>query len=62
MGGTETAETEQLQTEQVCRHLFTLPDQTRVFPGHGPVTTIAAEKYANPFFRRMIRNSPGLVL
>jgi len=62
MGGTENAENEQLQTEQVCRHLFTLPDQTRVFPGHGPVTTIAAEKYANPFFRRMIRNSAGLVL
>lgn len=29
--------------------LFTLPDGTRVFPGHGPPTTVAAEKRGNPF-------------
>lgn len=30
--------------------LFTLPDSTAVLPGHGPETTIGAEKRSNPFF------------
>jgi glyoxylase-like metal-dependent hydrolase (beta-lactamase superfamily II) len=30
--------------------LFTLPDETKVYPGHGPTTTIAHEKNHNPFF------------
>jgi hydroxyacylglutathione hydrolase len=29
--------------------LLTLPDETRVLPGHGPATTIGAEKRGNPF-------------
>lgn len=29
--------------------LLTLPEQTKVYPGHGPVTTIAHEKAGNPF-------------
>jgi glyoxylase-like metal-dependent hydrolase (beta-lactamase superfamily II) len=29
--------------------LFTLPDDVVVYPGHGPETTIAEEKYNNPF-------------
>jgi hydroxyacylglutathione hydrolase len=29
--------------------LFTLPDGTKVFPGHGPPTTVGAEKRTNPF-------------
>jgi len=31
--------------------LYTLPDQTRVLPGHGPETTIGAEKRTNPFVK-----------
>ncbi len=31
--------------------LFTLPDETKVYPGHGPITTIAREKAHNQFFR-----------
>ena len=29
--------------------LFSLPDETRVFPGHGPFTSIEREKNHNPF-------------
>lgn len=31
------------------RHLFELPEATRVHPGHGPATTLAAERRSNPF-------------
>lgn len=31
--------------------LYTLPDATRVLPGHGPDTTIGREKQSNPFVR-----------
>ncbi len=33
------------------RRLLTLPDETLVYPGHGPRTTIGEEKANNPFLR-----------
>lgn len=33
----------------IRNNLLTLPDDTTVFPGHGPSTTIAAEKRHNPY-------------
>lgn len=38
----------QLQ-ESIRRELLSLPDETAVLPGHGPATTIGAERYGNPF-------------
>ncbi|HIJ67733.1 MAG TPA: MBL fold metallo-hydrolase [Planctomycetes bacterium] len=29
--------------------LLTLPGETRIYPGHGPVTTVVREKQTNPF-------------
>jgi len=29
--------------------IYTLPDSTKVFPGHGPDTTVGAEKQNNPY-------------
>ena len=34
----------------IKEQLFTLPDETNVYSGHGPYTTIEAEKKHNPFF------------
>jgi hydroxyacylglutathione hydrolase len=31
--------------------LLTLPDDVTVYPGHGPATTIGAERISNPFLR-----------
>ncbi len=33
----------------IRRHLYTLPDDTVVFPGHGPATTVGRERRHNPF-------------
>ncbi len=35
--------------DSIHSRLLTLPEQTRVIPGHGPETTIGAEKESNPF-------------
>jgi glyoxylase-like metal-dependent hydrolase (beta-lactamase superfamily II) len=37
-----------LQTS-IRSRLYTLPDVTTVYPGHGPATTIGGEKRSNPF-------------
>lgn len=36
--------------QSVRSRLFTLEESVRVFPGHGPETTIGFEKRTNPFF------------
>lgn len=37
--------------EHICSRLFILPNDTKVYPGHGPSTSIGEEKSNNPFFR-----------
>lgn len=34
-------------------HLLTLPDETTVYSGHGPATTIEQERQYNPFLRQL---------
>lgn len=40
------------ELEQAIRsQIYTLPDETQLFPGHGPATTVAIEKQTNPHVR-----------
>jgi hydroxyacylglutathione hydrolase len=39
-----------LAKQKVREQIFSLPDETLLCPGHGPLTTVAEEKAANPFF------------
>jgi hydroxyacylglutathione hydrolase len=38
-----------LLISNIREKLFSLPDETRVYPGHGPATSIGFEKQFNPF-------------
>jgi len=35
--------------DSIRQKLYSLPDETAVFPGHGPRTSIGREKQTNPF-------------
>jgi glyoxylase-like metal-dependent hydrolase (beta-lactamase superfamily II) len=36
--------------DSITKNLLTLPENTRLYPGHGPATTVGEEKAHNPFF------------
>ncbi len=36
--------------DSIRTQIFSLPDDTKVYPGHGPATTVGFEKQTNPFF------------
>jgi glyoxylase-like metal-dependent hydrolase (beta-lactamase superfamily II) len=37
--------------QSIKNKLYVLPDSTKVYPGHGPATTIEVEKSGNPFVK-----------
>jgi len=37
--------------QKVREQIFSLPEETLICPGHGPLTTVGEEKRNNPFFR-----------
>ena len=39
--------------KSIKEQVFTLPDDTRLLPGHGPETTVEREKMSNPFVGEM---------
>jgi glyoxylase-like metal-dependent hydrolase (beta-lactamase superfamily II) len=39
-----------LARQKIREQIFSLPDETLLCPGHGPLTTVAEEKACNPFF------------
>lgn len=40
-----------LLEENIRKKLYVLPDETKVWPGHGTFTTIGYEKRTNPFVK-----------
>jgi len=40
----------ELARQKVREQIFSLPPETLICPGHGPLTTVAEEKAHNPFF------------
>ncbi|TDS08467.1 MBL fold metallo-hydrolase [Sphingobacterium paludis] len=41
----------QLLLDKIKTEVYTLPDETVVYPGHGPQTTVGFEKSTNPFIK-----------
>ncbi|MCH7847354.1 MAG: MBL fold metallo-hydrolase [Planctomycetes bacterium] len=39
--------------ESIRKHVLTLPDDTRLYSGHGPETTVGHERIGNPFLIHM---------
>ena len=48
MGGGRVSYADALRTNR--EQIFTLPDETILCPGHGPLTTVGEQKISNPFF------------
>ena len=42
--------------DSIQSRLLALPQQTKVLPGHGPATTIGAERKSNPYLRNFPQN------
>jgi len=41
----------EILADSIRRQIYTLPDETIVYPGHGPETTVGDEKINNPYVR-----------
>ncbi len=41
----------EILADSIRRQIYTLPDETIVYPGHGPETTVGEEKTNNPYVR-----------
>jgi len=53
-GGDETA-----LFASIAHHILPLPDETVLYPGHGPTTTVGRERATNPFLLMLARSGPG---
>ncbi len=51
VGGTNSEALRQQQRDALCQKVLTLPDDVSIYPGHGPPTSVAIERAANPFLR-----------
>ncbi len=51
MGGGMVSYTDALNNNR--QHILTLPQDTVICPGHGPLTTVGQEKLHNPFFQTL---------
>ncbi len=49
IGRTDLPKSSELDMKKSLKKLASLPDEFKVYPGHGPITTIREEKRSNPF-------------
>ncbi len=42
--------------ESIARRILTLPDETILYPGHGPATTVGRERRTNPFLVHLAKH------
>jgi glyoxylase-like metal-dependent hydrolase (beta-lactamase superfamily II) len=49
IGRTDLPQSSESDMKESLKKLANLPDDLRVYPGHGPTTTIGEEKRSNPF-------------
>lgn len=49
VGGTSSPGAAKTQLDAIRKHLFSLPPETEIHPGHGPSSTVAIESQYNPF-------------
>ena len=50
VGGTSNRSNFEREVDAIRSNLFSLPDSTTLYPGHGPATTVSVERIYNPFF------------
>ena len=50
VGGTHGINNTRRQIKSVMDQIFTLSDETKIYPAHGPMSTVWTEKNYNPFF------------
>lgn len=51
IGGCSSPTQQALEIQGIRQRILTLPDNTPVYPGHGPATTVGIEKRCNPFLQ-----------
>ena len=51
VGGTSSDEQHAQEIHNLKTRILPLPDATELLPGHGPITTVAIERQANPFLQ-----------
>ena len=57
VGGTSSDELYQEQINHIKEKILILPSHTEILPGHGPSTTVAIEREANPFLQPSFRRT-----
>ena len=62
IGRTDLPLADPVAMERSLERIATLPEVTVVYPGHGPVTTIGAERQGNPFLSGIARVPKGTVV
>ena len=50
VGGTTSSANARQEIEHIRKHIFALPDECEIHPGHGPASTVGVERQYNPFF------------